>query len=180
MRKPNTIGVALAVIVILECSVFAAGALPPTLMIRGHHLVLNGEAVRSELLGIVELYRIGLYLSTRGAARAGVRDDAPKALRLEILLDTNGARIPSEWRRELEPILTQQQQQSLRAAYSRLQAGDTLTISYTPRDGTHVVVNAHTVLESKGRDLIDAFLDQWLGQHPVSEEIKSALLRQPG
>jgi len=178
MRKPTTIGVLAALIAFLACSAFARGALPPTLTIRGQQLVLNGDAVRSELLGMVELYRIGLYLKTTVSNRSGVTDDVPKALRLEILHDTNGARIPSEWRTELEPALTQPQQQTLRAAYSRLQSGDTLTISYIPGDGTHVVVNTRTVLQSKGRDLMHAFLDQWLGQDPVSEEIKAALLRR--
>lgn len=176
MWKPDLLGLAAVVVFGLAPSLSARDEMPATFTVRGQRLALNGEAVRSELLGMIELYRIGLYLSAPAADTAGLTRDRAKALRLQILHDTRSSRIPAEWRNELQPALTTAEQQTLRVAYTRLQAGDTLTISYVPGEGTHVAVNDDIVLRSEGADVMHAFLDQWLGQDPVSDDIKSALL----
>jgi len=51
-----------------------------------------------------------------------------------------------------------------------------VTISYLPKTGTRVAVNDRTVFMTEGQAVMAAFLDNWLGQPPVSEDIKSSLL----
>ena len=154
----------------------AAQALPAQLTVRGQSLVLNGQAVRSELFGMIELYRIGLYLPERTSEAAQIKSDSPKTLLLHVLHDTRSQYLPENWRDELRAVLKPNELRKLRAAYVTAQSGDFITISYVPGEGSRLTVNDDVVLESQGRELMYAFLQQWLGQRPVSEEIKSALL----
>jgi hypothetical protein len=49
-------------------------------------------------------------------------------------------------------------------------------IEYVPGKGTTVRVNKAVAVGGVNHDLMLAFLDHWLGQRPVSEEIKRTLL----
>jgi hypothetical protein len=49
-------------------------------------------------------------------------------------------------------------------------------IEFAPEKGTTVRVNKAVAVSGGHHDLMLAFLDHWLGQRPVSEEIKRTLL----
>ena len=151
-------------------------AFPRRLTIGGHSLALNGQAVRSKLFGMIDLYRIGLYLQQQTSDTSRIGPDAPKALRLEVLHDTRSRYLPEDWRDELLALLTPQDTERLRAAYAKIQAGDIVTISYIPGEGSRLAVNHSTILQSHGGELMRAFLDRWVGEDPVSADIKAALL----
>lgn len=85
-------------------------------------------------------------------------------------------RIPSEWRRELEPALSDPERRKLRDAYAALTQGDTIRIAYAPGRGATLSVSGADVLSTDGHELIAAFLEIWLGRTPVSEEVKEKLL----
>lgn len=168
------------ILLLMIVSVAPAGqALPRQMTIGGHSLVLNGEAVRSKLFGLIELYRIGLYLPSQTSSSSDLRADVPKALRLDALHDTRSDRLPESWRDELTPVLLPAEMQVLRAAYAGLRKGDIVTISYVPNRGSRITIDDVVLLQADGRELMHAFLDQWLGQDPVSDEIKDALLNRP-
>ena len=167
---------ACAFLVVCVTVAAAAQALPAQLTVRGHSLVLNGEAVRSELFGMIELYRIGLYLPERTSLPERIKSDTPKTLVLHVMHDTRSEYLPEDWRDELRAVLTPNELRKLRSAYAQVRAGDFITISYVPGQGSRLTVNDDVVLESKGREMMYAFLQQWLGQRPVSENIKTALL----
>jgi hypothetical protein len=47
--------------------------------------------------------------------------------------------------------------------------GDVLLVGYEPGKGTTIRGNTLTVVSRAPHGLMAAFLDQWLGQRPVSE-----------
>ncbi len=151
---------------------------PRTIRVGEHRLVRVGLATRSMLFGFVELYTIGLYLPGRDTRLERIRSkETPKALMLEV--DYEGDTeygIPESWRDELLPVLGPEDTHALRQAYGSIKAGDMVTISYVPKTGTRVAVNDRTVFMTEGQAVMAAFLDNWLGQQPVSEDIKSSLL----
>jgi hypothetical protein len=51
-----------------------------------------------------------------------------------------------------------------------------VVVEYVPGQGTTVCTNEQAVASKVGHDLVLTFLDHWLGQRPVSEEIKQQLL----
>jgi hypothetical protein len=118
---------------------------------------------------------------TRGpGGAAALRDsETPKAIRIEVVYDGSlPDQIPGAWQGELLPVLDPRQQEKLRDAYAQLKPNDWVSIDYVPSRGTTVTVLGERVLVDRGQELMGAFLDLWVGQTPVSEEMKQELLQQ--
>lgn len=138
-----------------------------------------GQATRNYLLGSFELYSIALYADSIPLDRVRLTGpDVPKALRVEIMHreDLNRRRVSIDWQRELIPHLESAAVSHLRAAFAALRHGDVVLIDYVPGKGTTVRVNKSVAVGGADHDLMLSFLDHWIGQRPVSEEIKRALL----
>jgi hypothetical protein len=100
-----------------------------------------------------------------------------KALRVEVTYtDDLRRRVPFDWRGELVPTLEPVATAHLRGTFAPLQRGDVVLIEYTPARGSTVRINRAVAASEAHHDLMLAFLDHWLGQRPVSEEIKRTLL----
>jgi hypothetical protein len=149
------------------------------------HLVLDGVGVvplaaharRTYLLDAVEIYMVAVYingsLDRRHLAAAGVA----KVLRIDVTFtDDLRRRMPYDWRHELVPPLEPAATAHLRGTFAPLQHGDIVLVEYVPTKGTTVRVNRGVAVSGAHHDLMLAFLDHWLGQRPVSEEIKRTLL----
>jgi hypothetical protein len=136
-----------------------------------------GQATRVQLLGLVELYAIALYLPDATADRSRMAlTDTPKALRFDIKYDPDlRPRVFTDWRRELVPVVDASAMAHLRGTFAPLRAGDVVLVAYIPNKGTTVRINKSVAVSLATHDLMAAFLDHWLGQTPVSEEIKRAL-----
>jgi hypothetical protein len=152
---------------------------PSTITVQGvTSLGLAAQATRVHLLGLVEFYDIALYVE------AGKRDrltlgaaDVAKALRIRVRYTEDlRRRIALDWRRELVPLLDAAAATHLHRSFAAVQQGDVVLIEYAPRQGTTVRVNKAVAVAGTSHDLMLSFLDHWLGQRPVSEEIKRALL----
>lgn len=175
--------IALAVMLVLVVlTSHAAGAasstVPNTVEAFGRHLTLNGHAVRSKLLGMVDLYSVALYLPDEMPRTALIGDKTlAKAIRLEVLYDGSiPDKIPESWRQELLPVLSEAAAARLRKTYASLNFGTVVLIRYAPQHGTELVVGNEVVISEGGPELMRAFLDIWMGQDPVSEDIREALL----
>jgi hypothetical protein len=168
-------------LVLIVSSLAAAQSVshPPTLTPEGAApLPLAGQARRVHLLGTVELYALALYTDSGGVDRSSlVSSQTAKALRIEIVYqDDPQHRLTIDWRRELIPTLDAPAMAHLRGTFAPLQQGDVVLIEYTPRKGTSVRVNKAVAVSAASHDLMLAFLDHWLGQRPVSEEMKRSLI----
>jgi hypothetical protein len=164
---------------LLASSPRAEGQHPAMLTIDGAApLPLAAQARRAHLLGTVDLYTLALYLD------GPLRDDAqlisrhvPKALRIEVTVEDDWRhRVAIDWRDELVPRLEAAATAHLRGSFAPLRPGDVVLIEYAPDKGTTVRVNKAVAVSGANHDLMLAFLDRWLGQRPVSEEIRRTLL----
>ena len=141
-------------------------------------LPLASHATRVHLLGTVELYSLALYATPSTMNRPALASEhTPKALRIEITYAEDlRRRVAVDWRRELIPTLESAATTQLRGAFAPLRHGDVVLIEYAPAKGTSVRVNKGVAVAGVSHDLMLAFLEHWLGQRPVSEELKDALL----
>ena len=129
------------------------------------------------MLGLVEVYTLAVYVdgSTLDPSRL-ISPDAPKALRIEVRYTGDlQRRVPVDWTRELIPVLDPAATAHLRGTFAPLREQDVVLIEYVPARGTSVRVNDATAVSGAKHDLMIAFLDHWLGQQPVSEEMKRTL-----
>jgi Chalcone isomerase-like len=154
---------------------------PATMAIGSVSVPMAAQARRTHLIGAQDLYLVTIY--KHGAIGDTVRlasPEAPKALRIDVgYEDDLSSRTPLDWRRELVPLLDPAATAHLRGSFAPLRRGDVVVVEYDPRKGTTVRVNDATVVSAAHHDLMAAFLDHWLGQQPVSEELKQTLLRSP-
>lgn len=142
------------------------------------HLPRTAQAARIHLLGLVELYSVALYSAAPTVDRASlVSPDAPKALRIEIAFkDDLRRQVAVDWRTELIPRLIPAATEHLGQTFAPLTRGDVVLVEYLPGRGTTLRVNKTVVVTGASHDVMVAFLDHWIGQRPVSEEIKQTLL----
>jgi anti-anti-sigma regulatory factor len=139
---------------------------------------LIAQATRTHLLGLVDVYTIALY-GQLPFNRAGMLSaDVAKALRIEVAYQLDLRRPRSaDWYHELVPPLdTPAAVAHLRGTFAGLRRDDVVLIEYVPGTGTSVRVNKAVVVSGAHHELMLAFLDHWVGQRPVSEEIKGGLL----
>jgi hypothetical protein len=145
---------------------------------RGTTLPLAGQSRRVHLLGAVELYALALYAQPSNLSLEGLASpETDKALRIQVLYREDfHRRLAIDWRRELVPSLEAAATAHLRGAFLPLRHGDVVIVEYAAGRGTTVRVNEGVAVASANHDLMLAFLDHWLGQRPVSEDLKRALL----
>lgn len=106
-----------------------------------------------------------------------VSPEIDKALRIQVLYREDlRRRLAIDWRRELVPSLEAAATAHIRAAFLPLRHADVVIVEYAAGRGTTVRVNNAVAVSSADHDLMLAFLDHWLGQRPVSEDLKRALL----
>ena len=158
----------------------AHGQRPAEIRIGFTPLPVVAEGSRTDQLGGEALYTIAIYADTRPLELTELaKADAPTALRIEVASDDDPASpLTRPWRRELVPRLAPAATTQLFAILRTVRKGDVLQVEYEPGSGTTIRVNALTVASRAPHDLMVAFLDQWLGQRPVSEELKRTLLQR--
>jgi hypothetical protein len=143
----------------------------------GTPIPLAGEATRVHLLGLTELYSLAVYVPGSTSREHLLSPDVPKVLRIQIIYEEDPRnRIGIDWRGELVPRLESAATAHLRGTFAPLRGGDVVVVEYVPGRGTTVRVGKAVAVGGVNHDLMLAFLDHWLGQRPVSEDIKRALL----
>ena len=166
------------VFVAVTAAVQASSSAPPTVTPSGSvPIPLLSQATRAHLLGHVEVYAVALYGNRPLERGQLLSSDVAKALRIEVMYeDDPGRRLALDWRRELVPTLEPAAVTHLRGAFAALKRGDVIQVEYVPERGTTVRVNKAVVVSEVNHELMLAFLDHWIGQRPVSEDLKRSLL----
>ena len=141
-------------------------------------MTLAAQATRWDLLGAVELYTIALYTDQGAVSRDILASpDVAKALRIQVSYEEDlRRRLALDWRRELLPRLESAATAHIQGSFAPIQHGDVVIVEYVPGRGTTVRVNRGVAVSGANHDLMLAFLDHWIGQRPLSEEIKQSLL----
>jgi hypothetical protein len=177
MRRISLTAFAMAIV---AASSAGAQSTPRTITPEGaaQPLPRAGQATRVDRLGLAPLYTVAVYAEDAALRRVQlVSPDQAKALRIDIdYKDDLRRQIWVDWRRELVPPLSQAAMTQLRATFASLRQGDVVLVEYAPAKGTAIRVNDAVVVSEASHDLMLSFLDHWLGQRPVSEQMKQALL----
>lgn len=146
---------------------------------------LNGAALR-ELYLLVDSYAGALYLE-HPSNRAGqiTQSQQHKRMIFHVLMKKVSARrIGNALREALLLNLTEQQHQELQQDIKtflsffegNLHKGDEVVFHYVPNKGTLVSISQQTKGWISGQGFMDAFLQVWIGQHPVSRDFKEKIL----
>ena len=183
---------ALPLMLALAATPLAAQTPPPRdIAIEGAGPIpLAGYAVRTYLLGTVEVYGVAVYAQGLVDRERLASPEVAKAVRIDVRdAEETGRqppfdsvirrRLPFDWRAELIPPLDSGQFAHLRGVFAPLLSGDVVLVEYAPGRGTTVRVNRGVAVNAAHHDFMLAFLDHWLGPRPVSEEIKDKLLGLP-
>jgi hypothetical protein len=154
---------------------------PRTLNANGTAAIAKvSEASRVALLGTVPLYSVAIYADRLDRAQLASPDVA-KALRILITFKPDLRRsFPVDWRRELVPNLEPAGRTTFLGLITPLQQGDHILVEYTPQKGATIRVNDGVAASVASHDLMLTFLDHWLGERPVSEDMKRQLLGTTG
>jgi hypothetical protein len=169
-------------VVLCAAALYAQGVgAPKQMAVEGAgELPLAGEARRADLLGTADLYTVAIYSNVATERNELASVNAAKAFRIAVTYkDDLRRRVAVDWRRELVPRLEPQAMAHLQGAFAPVRLGDVISIQYAPEKGTSVRVNKAVAVSGAHHDLMLAFLDHWLGERPVSEELKQTLLRLP-
>lgn len=182
-RRPRALAVALAGWVLAT----SAGArtvsgveLPGQIHVAGRRLRLNGAAVQQTF--IFRTYVVGLYLESpaRSAVQA-IGSDQVKRLHVHMLRNASGEQVIRALRdglrnngvdtRALGPRLDQ-----LLAAVSDMRAGDAISITYVPGEGTSLRSHRGASVTIPGKDFAEAIFSIWLGRNGELAGVSRGLL----
>jgi hypothetical protein len=170
--------VLLVLLMTLLATAAGRGQSRPTGRVGGEQIVQRAHATRSMLFGAVPLYSVGIYTAhpVRGVLDLR-RADLTKGVRIAVLYKGGMPQdIPSSWWEELVPVLTPEQQKTFRAAFRRLAGGDDIWITYAPALGTAMICFGRTIMHTKDDALMNAVLDLWLDETPVSQDVHDRLM----
>ena len=152
-------------------------------------LVLNGAGVRTKFM--MKVYAIGLYLPEKTHRGYDViYRNGPKRVVISILMrEITTEQFMSALREKLDSDLTAAELRAMQSsleqineimiAVKSLKRGHVVALEYVPGRGTRIVING----EVKGNyipneEFYRALLTGWIGDKPVNEKLKRALLGQ--
>lgn len=159
--------------------------LAPHARLENIDLVLNGAGLRNFLF--FDIYVAALYLPRKlSDAHEVLKSDLPRRLRITLLRDMDadrdlqrllGGMRDNNTPEELAAIHEQVQHflQLLRAM-GTIEKGSVVRLDYLPESGTHVWLNHRLLGTVPGADFNRCVLKIWLGDRPIQESLKKALL----
>ncbi len=152
----------------------------------GGVLLLNGAGVRSAFF--LDVYAAGLYLPSRTPSAAEVIDGSgPRRMVIQLLRDVGAERFSDALESGLRGNHSEARMQQLAPRIQQLreimnqlgvaQAGMRIELDLVPGVGTVVAIDGSPRGKPiPGEDFFRALLKNWLGERPISEELKRALL----
>lgn len=161
---------------------------PEIVRVEGQTLTLNGTGVAYRALA--KLYTVGLYLPSKTTdVKSVLNPSSPRQLRFVMLQGMRVDEIGKVITRGIElnssrsdfftliPSIRVMGEQF--AGIKRLNAGDTFVIEHVPKRGTMFFVNGQPAGLPIAEPLFyPAILRVWLGDKPVTQDLKTALLDQ--
>ena len=149
-------------------------------------LQLNGAGVRSRFF--FDLYIAALYLPGKSASFAAVlADGGAKRIALHVVAgESEAERFLHGFRNGIEKNQGEQELAALRermnafdqlfGAVKTFKKGDVIAFDWLPGSGTHISLNGAELGRIAGEDFYRALLSIWIGEKPVSGDLKKGLL----
>ncbi|MEL0584905.1 MAG: chalcone isomerase family protein [Candidatus Thiodiazotropha sp. (ex. Lucinoma kazani)] len=146
-------------------------------------LILNGAGVRKKFF--FSVYLASLYLQHPSRQVEAVIDvEKPARVQMQILYSKiDKKKFTKGWDDGFSANLSTEQLQAVRqrldqfnGMFESLVKGDTIELDYIPGDGTHVTIKGEDKGVVSGGDFYQALLMVWLGESPISQNLKQELL----
>jgi hypothetical protein len=151
--------------------------------VAGAELALKGAGLRKRLF--VQVYAMGLYIADRKAdpiAQGGAKRVAIHMLRdvdagtfAKALVDGMRPNHDEATMKALEPRIAQLN--AIMAAMKEAKKGMAISLDWVPGTGTQVTIDGKAAGKPiEGEDFYRALLRIWVGEKPVQDDLKKALL----
>lgn len=149
-------------------------------------LQLNGAGMRVKV--IVDVYAAGLYVPKKDRSVTGLLNQTgAKSMQIVLFRDLTGedfadAMYKGFYKNNAEADIAKFQQRledikKVMIGMGAVKKGTVIRIDHVPNGGIKVLMDgALKGSDSGGDDFYNALLRIWLGQHPVDNELKQALL----
>jgi hypothetical protein len=160
---------------------------PDSYTVDGQKLILNGLGLRTLTIFRVRIYVAGLYLTQPSHDAATILNShGPKVVRLQFIHSGSKAQVEKEYREgeanncgHGECAASDQADfEKLVAAAPAVEPGDTSTYVFTDK-GVKVFANNEMIGDFADVDLARHLLWGFIGNHPPSQSLRSALLGLP-
>jgi len=151
---------------------------PPDLKLNNLPWVHYSSGIRS--YRFVDVYQCALYLPDKDKPFVSLdlkKLEFPVAIRIEVLTSMLPDKMPDVWRKTIKPEIIDKAFRRFQKGFSNLNKGDVLLFMYLPGEATSLFLNDELLFKDPGPELMQALLEQWVGSHPVSEDLKQALLK---
>ena len=168
----------------------AGVALEPSVQVSGATLTLNGAGLRKKVF--FKVYVMGLYVA-RKTADAGelIAQPGPKRVAIRMLRDVGADTFTDALREGMRDNHSEGEMAALEPRVKQLAAlmnevgeakdGMQISLDWIPGSGTVLVINgAARGKPIAGEDFYRALLRIWLGEHPVQDDLKKAVLGEKG
>jgi hypothetical protein len=158
-------------------AIASANASPPPLEIKLNNLTWthHSSGIRSYIF--VDVYQCALYLHDKDTPIASIGNlEYPVAIRIEILTSMLPDKMPETWRETMLSEVTAKAFRRFQKGFLHLDKGDVLLFLYLPMESTILFLNDKLLFKDPGPGLMQALLEQWIGSHPISEDLKQALI----
>jgi len=186
LLRPALLAVALGITLPVSAIDVAGVRFDDKASLAGSELVLNGAALRTRFM--LKIYAIGLYLPRSGnTAEAVAASSGPKRIQITTLRDLDAsdfadALVDGLKRNHPEAELAKLQPRiddfrNTIVALKSTPAGSLIRLEWLPGSGTRLSVgNEARGKDIPGEDFYRALLRIWIGEKPVDQDLKSALL----
>ena len=167
-----------------RAATLAGVTLPDKVDASGQSLVLNGLALRTKFF--IKVYVGGLYLTHKEHDAGKVlAEDAARRQVLSFLYSVKAGQMCDAWKDGLEantPHAAAEVKKNFDTLCSWMEdipKGNTMTLTYTPGQGTAVEVNGKAKGTLPGKPTADAVLSTWIGPKPdPGADFKKGVLGQ--
>jgi len=146
-------------------------------------LILNGAGIRSKFF--FKIYVGALYLPKKqNNAEAVLKSTQPNRVLMHFLYDeVEKKKLVDAWIEGFEENVSSKVFSALKdrlknfnAMFSDVHKGDVILLDYIPQKGTRVTIRNEVKGIIEGADFNRALLSVWLGEEPVTDELKNAML----
>lgn len=160
--------------------------LEDTIKVANQELKLNGAGLRT--WAVFKVYAAGLYLPEKKKTVPDIAAlNGPRRIKLVLLRDVNneelgqafmdGLNANSDKAEKAKFVNQTMKMGEIFASIPKLNKGDAITCDWIPGQGMHVLVNDKRVGEVlPDIAFYNAFMRIWLGEKPVDNTLKQALL----
>lgn len=157
--------------------------LDDTVNVGGETLQLNGAGIRTKF--VFDIYVAAFYTAepVRKVSELVVKDQ-PMRMAMHFVYDeVSKEKLVDAWNDGFEDNLSEKEFKALRTRidlfnrlFETVKAGDVIQLDYIPGKGTFVIINNNNKGSVTGAKFFRALLMIWLGEDPVGDDLKEALL----